>query len=53
LAVGGVWDAQFELYAHSALAHEAGLSTEAITTLVSGGLPDDLSLNPWIGDFER
>jgi 4-carboxymuconolactone decarboxylase len=38
-----VWDAQFELYAHSALAHEAGLSTEAITTLVSGGLPDDLS----------
>jgi 4-carboxymuconolactone decarboxylase len=43
LAVGAVWDAQFELYAHSALAHKAGLSTESITTLVSGGLPDDLS----------
>src|SRR4029077_1861716 len=26
LAVGAVWDAQFELYAHSALAQKAGLS---------------------------
>ena len=43
LAVGAVWDAQFELYAHSVLAHQAGLSTESITALVSGGLPDDLS----------
>ena len=43
LAEGAVWDAQFELYAHSALAHQAGLSTASITTLVSGGLPDDLS----------
>jgi 4-carboxymuconolactone decarboxylase len=37
------WNARFELYAHSALAHQAGLSTQSITTLVSGGLPDDLS----------
>ena len=43
LAVGAVWGAQFELYAHSALAHKAGLSTESITALVSGRLPDDLS----------
>jgi 4-carboxymuconolactone decarboxylase len=43
LAVGAVWDAQFELYAHSALAHKAGLSTESITALVSGRIPDDLS----------
>jgi len=43
LAVGAVWDAQFELYAHSALAHEAGLSTESITALVNGRLPHDLS----------
>jgi 4-carboxymuconolactone decarboxylase len=42
-AVGALWDAQFELYAHSALAHRAGLSTESITALVSGRLPDDLS----------
>ena len=34
------WDAQFELYAHSALAHQAGLSTESITALVGGRLPD-------------
>jgi 4-carboxymuconolactone decarboxylase len=43
LAVGAVWDAQFELYAHSALAHKAGLPTESITALVSGRLPDDLT----------
>jgi 4-carboxymuconolactone decarboxylase len=43
LAVGAVWDARFELYAHSALAHKAGLSTESIKALVSGRLPDDLS----------
>jgi 4-carboxymuconolactone decarboxylase len=43
LAVGAVWDARFELYAHSALAHQAGLSTESITALVNGQLPDDLS----------
>jgi 4-carboxymuconolactone decarboxylase len=43
LAVGAVWDAPFELYAHSAVAHRVGLSTESITTLASGWLPDDLS----------
>ena len=43
LAVGAVWDARFELYAHSALAHQAGLSTESIKALASGRLPDDLS----------
>jgi 4-carboxymuconolactone decarboxylase len=43
LAVGAVWDARFELYAHSALARQAGLSAESITALVNGRLPDDLS----------
>jgi 4-carboxymuconolactone decarboxylase len=43
LAVGAVWDARFELYAHSALAHQAGLSAESITALVNGRLPHDLS----------
>ena len=45
LAVGAVWGAQFELYAHSAVADKAGLSSESIKALVSGRLPDDLSAN--------
>lgn len=43
LAVGAVWESGYELYAHAAAARQAGLSEEAIRTLVSGGLPDDLS----------
>jgi 4-carboxymuconolactone decarboxylase len=43
LAVGAVWDARFELYAHSALAHQAGLSAESVAALVNSRLPDDLS----------
>ena len=43
LAVGGVWESDYELYAHSALARKAGISEEAIRTLATGGLPDDLS----------
>src|SRR6201987_452842 len=43
LAVGAVWKSDYELYAHTAAAREAGISEDAIRTLVIGGLPDDLS----------
>jgi 4-carboxymuconolactone decarboxylase len=42
LAVGATWGADYELYAHSAVARKAGISEDAIRTLASGGLPDDL-----------
>jgi 4-carboxymuconolactone decarboxylase len=37
LAVGAVWKADYELYAHSAVALEAGLSEAAIRSLADGG----------------
>lgn len=43
LAVGAVWRADYELYAHPALARKAGISQQAVTRLANGGLPDDLS----------
>jgi 4-carboxymuconolactone decarboxylase len=43
LTVGAIWKADYELYAHAAVARKAGLSEEAIRTLVSGGCPEDLS----------
>jgi 4-carboxymuconolactone decarboxylase len=43
LAIGAVWKSDYELYAHSAAARKAGLSENAIRTLATGGLPDDLS----------
>jgi 4-carboxymuconolactone decarboxylase len=49
LAVGAVWDARFELYAHSALAHQSGLSAESITALVNGRLLYDLSAHETAG----
>jgi 4-carboxymuconolactone decarboxylase len=36
-AVGAVWKADYELYAHSAVARKAGLSEAAIRSLASGG----------------
>lgn len=42
LAVGGVWSADYELYAHSILARNAGISPDAIKSLASGELPDRL-----------
>jgi 4-carboxymuconolactone decarboxylase len=42
-AVGAVWKADYELYAHSAVARKAGLSEAAIRSLASGGHPEDLS----------
>ena len=43
LAVGAVWQSDYERYAHSVVARKAGLSEEAIRTLAAGGLPEDLS----------
>src|ERR1700677_2412512 len=43
LSVGAVWKADYELYAHSAVARKAGLSEAAIRSLASGGDPQDLS----------
>jgi 4-carboxymuconolactone decarboxylase len=43
LAVGAVWKADYELYAHSAVARKAGLSEAAIRSLARGGHPEDLS----------
>ena len=43
LSVGALWKSDYELYAHSAAARQAGISASAIRTLAVGGLPDDLS----------
>jgi 4-carboxymuconolactone decarboxylase len=43
LTVGGVWQAPYELYAHSAAGRHVGLSDEAVRILADGGLPEDLS----------
>jgi 4-carboxymuconolactone decarboxylase len=43
LAVGAVWKSNYELYAHAAAARKAGISEDAVRTLTTGGLPDDLS----------
>jgi 4-carboxymuconolactone decarboxylase len=43
LSVGAVWKSEYELYAHTAAAREAGISEDAIRMLAIGGLPDDLS----------
>jgi 4-carboxymuconolactone decarboxylase len=43
LTVGAIWGADYELYAHAAVARQAGLSESAIRTLVSGGLSGELT----------
>ncbi len=43
LTVGAVWRAEYELYAHSAVARKAGLPDGSIQALANGSLPDDLS----------
>ena len=42
LSVGSVWQAPYELYAHSTVARKAGLPDDAIEALVAGGLPENL-----------
>jgi 4-carboxymuconolactone decarboxylase len=36
LSVGSVWQADYEIYAHTAVAHQAGLPDEAIEALRNG-----------------
>jgi 4-carboxymuconolactone decarboxylase len=43
LTVGAIWGADYELYAHAAVARQVRLSESAIRTLVSGGLPGELT----------
>ena len=43
LAVGAAWQADYELYAHIAVARQAGLSSAAIDALVAGRPAEDLS----------
>jgi 4-carboxymuconolactone decarboxylase len=43
LTVGAIWRADYELYAHSAVARQAGIPAAAIATLVGGAMPEALS----------
>lgn len=43
LTVGAVWQCDYERYAHSAVAREAGLSDSAIKALAEGEAANDLS----------
>ena len=43
LAVGAALQSDYERYAHEAAARIAGISEDAIRTLATGGLPEDLS----------
>ena len=43
LAVGAVWQSDYELYAHTAAARKVGISEDAIRVLVSGEIPENLS----------
>jgi 4-carboxymuconolactone decarboxylase len=43
LTVGAVWRAPYELYAHCAVAGQAGLPDEAVRALAGGGPPGDLT----------
>jgi len=43
LAVGGVWQAEYELYAHTALAQATGLTAHACAVIAAGGEPDELT----------
>ena len=43
IAVGAVWLAEYELYAQVNVARKTGLSDNAVATLSSGGVPEDLS----------
>ena len=43
IAVGGVWASKYELYSHSILGQNAGLSPEVIQSLASGELPEGLA----------
>jgi len=48
LAVGAVWQADYELYAHLAVARKAGLSEEAARAVAAGRIADGLSYDELI-----
>jgi 4-carboxymuconolactone decarboxylase len=48
LAVGAVWQADYELYAHLAVASKTGLSEETARAVATGGQPDNLSYDETI-----
>jgi 4-carboxymuconolactone decarboxylase len=50
LAVGAVRQADYELYAHLAVARKAGLSEDAARAVVTGGLPDGLSYDEQVDE---
>ena len=43
LAVGAAWAADYEIYAHSAVARQCGIPDDAVRRLAAGTLPDTLS----------
>jgi 4-carboxymuconolactone decarboxylase len=43
LAVGAIWRADYELYAHAAAARSAGISEHAVKGLANGEIPDGLT----------
>ncbi len=43
LAVGAAWAADYEIYAHSAVARHSGIPDDAVRRLAAGSLPDTLS----------
>jgi 4-carboxymuconolactone decarboxylase len=43
LAVGAVWRADYELYAHAAAARAAGISANVVKALAAGEIPDELT----------
>ena len=48
LAVGAVWQADYELYAHLAVARKTGLSEEAARAVAAGRIASDLSYDELI-----
>ena len=54
LTVGAVWQAAYELYAHTAVAEKAGFDEATIQALVAGQKPTGLSLEEGLAyDFTR
>ena len=43
IVVGATWRADYELYAQGPVGRKTGLSDQAITTLINGGIPEDLT----------
>jgi len=43
IVVGATWRADYELYAQGPVGRKAGLSDPAITTLINGGIPEELT----------